>query len=302
MFGLVGAWALENFFIWLPTIVGTYVAPMPNVDDGFLEVWKFFFLNGLFVIEGVFLSQHFLLSTFYRKAPRFSLRDSTKTEQGIVDFFKVMLPAQFGASCVFAYVTHSTLPRESVVSIVELSQIHGVMPRPLQFLLRLFIMRIAVDVSFYLVHWALHRKPIYKSVHAVHHEHIHPTIWTNYHFTMLDLVLEGFLPFAVGLMVLEMAGFVSPLIETNALLAHVMWYEIGSHSGSTAPVLSFLPPLSLLYRSIFGDIDKDNAYFHHCHHVYRLCNYGITQWLDICLGTKKLGALQTHISAVRKKQ
>ena len=39
--GLVSAWALENFFIWLPTIVGTYVAPMPNADDGFLEVWKF---------------------------------------------------------------------------------------------------------------------------------------------------------------------------------------------------------------------------------------------------------------------
>lgn len=79
------------------------------------------------------------------------------------------------------------------------------------------------------------------------------------------------------------------------LAAHVMWFEVASHSGAPIPYLSFCPPLALVYRSLWfqqltglGDPDRHNVLFHHSHHVLRRCNYGITQWLDYLLGTAKL--------------
>ena len=33
--------------------------------------------------------------------------------------------------------------------------------------------------------------------HRTHHEHVSPSLWTNYHFSLADLILEAFAPFAV---------------------------------------------------------------------------------------------------------
>lgn len=283
------SWLLENLCIWVPAILSLACVTPPPVDATFLDIWFFFLQTGFIIVEGNFLCQHVLLNTVYRDAPSLSVRcsDAPVVQQGVFDFFTTMVPAQFIASAGFSFISFMLLPRESVEATLRLTAEHGYMARPLPFLLRLLIVRVTVDIWFYIVHWLLHRKGVYEAIHITHHEHIKPTLWTNYHFSVLDLIFEGFVPFGIALAVLESIGLSSPLIETNALLAHIMHYEIGSHSGTTAPLVSFFPPLSCAYKLFLGDIDRENVLFHHCHHVYRLCNYGITQWVDILLGTKK---------------
>ena len=84
-------------------------------------------------------------------------------------------------------------------------------------------------------------------------------------------------------------------LEEFGLLAHIMWFEVGSHAGKPLPTLSWCPFLSLVYRSRWfceamglPDLDKDSVLFHHSHHVLHRCNYGITQWLDWMVGTRRL--------------
>ena len=98
-----------------------------------------------------------------------------------------------------------------------------------------------------------------------------------------------------ALLLMEAMGWQTSALEEFGLLAHVMWYEIGSHSGKPVPTLSFCPWLALFYRSALfqqmtglGDLDEHNVLFHHSHHVLYRCNYGITPWLDRALGTAKM--------------
>ena len=167
-----------------------------------------------------------------------------------------------------------------------------------QLLARLAVVRVAVDVTFYVFHLALHTKVFFGPLHRRHHEHRSPHVWTNYHFTAVDLFLEGFAPFSVGLAALELLGLRCSRLEYLLLLSHIMWYEIGSHAGKPVPVVSYFPPLSLAYNVFWRVVwrsaspDADNVWFHHCHHVFYTGNYGITPWMDNMLGTIKMPAVR----------
>ena len=65
-------------------------------------------------------------------------------------------------------------------------------------------------------------------------------------------------------------------------------YEIGSHSGKNVPTVTYFPPLTPLYHHLFGNIDARNVEFHERHHNKLHQNYGITQWVDLVVGTHKL--------------
>lgn len=123
-----------------------------------------------------------------------------------------------------------------------------------------------------------------------HHEHFKTRIQTNFHFTVIDLFVEGFVPILVGMSVLSGYGVALSLFEASLIAIYINWYEIGSHSGKEMPTVSYFPPLSCLYNILLPllfdiDIDTGNVQFHETHHNLVRCNYGITQWCDILLGT-----------------
>ena len=77
---------------------------------------------------------------------------------------------------------------------------------PLAFCAKLAIVRTVVDVAFAGGHWLIHRPAVWSSVisHRYHHEHKHPSILTNQHFSVADLFVEAYLPAIVGMLVLEL--------------------------------------------------------------------------------------------------
>jgi sterol desaturase/sphingolipid hydroxylase (fatty acid hydroxylase superfamily) len=185
-------------------------------------------------------------------------------------------------------------------------------------LLPLAVMRLVVDVCFYALHRTIHLRALYGPIHRRHHEHQSPHVWTNYHFTPADLFTEGFAPFGVGLAALEgLVALFGPVaavwlrpsrLVLLLLLSHIMWYEICSHAGKPVPTASVYPPLSLAYngaarlarwpRADGRSPDADNVWFHHCHHVYYNCNYGITPWIDALIGARRPARRPPH--AVRR--
>jgi len=159
--------------------------------------------------------------------------------------------------------------------------------RPLQFVAKFALVRLVADIAFYLVHRVLHTRQLYPYIHKRHHEHKATGIYTNYHFTITDLLLEGFAPVFVSLQTLMLLKVPFSQYEQMLMTCYVQWYEIGSHSGKPMPTLTYLPPLAPLYRLLLGDVDRRNVEFHEAHHALTHCNYGITQWIDVVLGSAK---------------
>lgn len=211
----------------------------------------------------------------------------------IVDFLKVMVPALVVGSAIFTAAVRA-LQADPMLQMRQLSPgdpslagLYGGV-RPLPFLGRLLLLRAIVDVIFYCVHRVLHLRTVYSLLHRKHHEHRSPSLWTNYHFSIVDLLLEAFAPFTVGLIFMHaVCGLYTTQLELYGLLSYIMWFEVGSHCGKSVPTLTAIPPLAPLIRVLFGDIDDHNALFHHSHHVLVFCNYGITQWCDLLMGSAK---------------
>ena len=54
---------------------------------------------------------------------------------------------------------------------------------------------------------------LYGLVHKRHHEHHKPRLETNFHFTVPDLILEGFVPMFVGILFLEAISIPSSQLD-----------------------------------------------------------------------------------------
>ena len=72
------------------------------------------------------------------------------------------------------------------------------------------------------------------------------------------------------------------------LFSHVAWHEAGTHLGKPLPVISMYPPLSILYNLFTNKEGRTAIEFHEVHHNRRHCNYGITQWIDMLMGSRFL--------------
>lgn len=93
---------------------------------------------------------------------------------------------------------------------------------PLQFVAKLAIVRVVVDVLFAGGHWVIHHPSLYHSsliAHKTHHGHNHPSVITNQHFSIADLFVEAYLPAILGLMFLVRGLNIScnPLEEVKGL-------------------------------------------------------------------------------------
>lgn len=158
-----------------------------------------------------------------------------------------------------------------------------------RFLRNFAIFRVVADITFYVAHRTLHEVPwLYRNIHKRHHEHYTTNLTTNFHFTVADLFIESAMPLIVGLGVLRgLLGIKMGRYEIHLFLTYVAWHETGTHLGKPLPTISTYPPLSILYTA-FTNWERDAIEFHEVHHNRRHCNYGITQWIDWLMGSRRL--------------
>lgn len=295
---MVLAWVLETMAIWLPCLFANMI-PDPGFDPSFFELFRYFLIVGTIVIEGDIICAHVVINGCYARVPRYKAGGPAPVATwGSIahEFVSTMAPSiLFGsAATAFGLTQMVALARDDFDRIVALSARPIFPDQASHLLLRLAVVRLAVDVAFYAFHRALHTPMFFGPLHRRHHEHRSPHVWTNYHFTAVDLFVEGFAPFGVGLAALELLGLRCSRLEYLLLLSHIMYYEIGSHAGKPAPVISYFPPFALAYNAFYAVVlgkespDANNVWFHHCHHVFYTGNYGITPWLDAVLGTRKM--------------
>jgi len=236
------------------------------------------------VIEGSIMMQKLLIGWVYKHIPYFSERNEKQSKlplkEATNEWLRCNLPTHLATASFIGLVLMGA-PKDKYERLTKPRRFS--LPK---FLMKLAFVRLVSDVMFYLVHRALHSKRLYH-LHKRHHEHTATALNTNFHFSVPDLFLEGFVPLLSGLAMLGNIGIKSSQLEGSLFTTYIQWYEIGSHSGKPVPTVTLFPPLAPLYRLVLGDVDARNIEFHDKHHVLRNCNYGITQWLDYLLGTVK---------------
>ena len=138
---------------------------------------------------------------------------------------------------------------------------------PVWFVLLFPLLTFCQSAHFFVIHRALHWKPLYRWVHAVHHRNISPTSWSG-------LSMH---PFEHLLYFSTMAFFfVLPSHPVHMLF--LFFFQLlaapSGHSGFEAVSIAGRRVLSL------------DTFFHHLHHRYFECNYGsgefpLDRWLEM---------------------
>ena len=194
----------------------------------------------------------------------------------------------FGSSLISAIICFVVDDKKAAV----LQKVNARPFRVLPFIGKLAVIRAIVDVSFYGIHRLLHTRPLYGALHKYHHTHYTTALPTNFHFTATDLLLEAFVPLFIGMRFVEgVLGMPSSMLEVYLFTGYIQWFEIASHSGKEVPTVSYFPPLAPIYAheaALGPECDARNVAFHDQHHGLVRCNYGITQWMDMLLGTRRM--------------
>jgi len=274
------AWFLENFAIIGVTVFSMSILPPPrqtalgvlavSLPTHFLQVWLSMAVMGV-VTHGI-----------YSHVPRFGEtgRPKTTLRYLIWDFMR----SNFATSCGTVGPIAAIVAQQPARMFAHANPAK-VKISPLGFMVKLAIVRVCVDVGFYLGHRALHHRSLYW-VHRYHHSHYKPVIGTNFHFSPLDLLIEASLPVAFGLVTLDAIGLYSTTFEKSLLVGYIGWHEQGSHCAKPLPAVTYFPPFAPLYQLLLGPVDKHNVRHHDVHHSLLNCNYGITIWPDIVMGTR----------------
>jgi len=151
----------------------------------------------------------------------------------------------------------------------------------MKFIRNFAIFRIVLDIAFYLGHRALHvNEKVYQMIHKRHHEFYSTNIRANWHFSAPDLFIESALPIGLGIAFLRLLGIKLGRFEIHLMQDYVAFHESGTHFNKPVKLISEHPILSILYDSIFPQIDARAIEFHETHHNRRDVNFGITPWLE----------------------
>lgn len=273
------SWLLENGSVALVACIRAWLGE-PDRADGLVRMIIKNALGGLIIVELPVALQMFLSEVVFKHVPWFNESERPKAFS-LRSWLQANLPVHLIGGFAFAKIL-MLLPDQDYEKLLKS---RAAPFRLFPFLGKLFVVRFVADIVFYLVHRALHTKLLY-FLHKRHHQHKATGLPTNFHFSTVDLILEGFLPLFSGILAVEQGlGLESSYIEIALFAAYTQWYEIGSHLGKPAPIVSYYPPIAPLYNALLGDIDRNNVQFHETHHNKVRCNYGITQWIDFLFGT-----------------
>jgi sterol desaturase/sphingolipid hydroxylase (fatty acid hydroxylase superfamily) len=290
----VACWFVENGMVWFSAFTRMKLFG-PAVDAHARSArW----VNVLRSLAGTIFSERLLLlsqyivvhsSLFYGHIQPFNKGEShTTSKWALTDYVSEWLHTSVSSEMILSSLVWLVRPQPNVVQPRWSLRAELRTFSPLAFCAKLAVVRVVSDLLFWLGHYCIHQKGLYIPIHKRHHEHHHPHVLTNQHFTIVDLFIEAYLPLVFGLATLVAAGVrVSPF-ESSLLAGHISWLEACSHSGKPMPCSSLLAPLSPLYNEWLGfDWDRRNVEFHHSHHQILKCNYSITQWPDHLFGTTK---------------
>mmetsp|Transcript_8956 Transcript_8956/g.10272 ORF Transcript_8956/g.10272 Transcript_8956/m.10272 type:complete len:337 (+) Transcript_8956:404-1414(+) len=155
---------------------------------------------------------------------------------------------------------------------------------PFRFLFMLGWSRVVTDLFFWIGHYIIHRREAY-FIHKKHHEHNKTKLWTNYNFSIPDLIIEAYIPMGVAFFTLPLLHkrFTPSHTDLVLLSAYVGGLEVTSHAGKAIPISSIFPPFSPLLTYW----DDWNVWFHETHHNRLKCNYSITPYWDHIFGTAR---------------
>jgi sterol desaturase/sphingolipid hydroxylase (fatty acid hydroxylase superfamily) len=125
------------------------------------------------------------------------------------------------------------------------------------------------EFHFYWIHRLIHWKPLYKTVHYLHHKNVNPGPWSG----LAMHPIEHILYFSVVLIHLVVPSHPIHLLFNSQ---HTALTPAAGHHGFEGPVLKGKLPTG--------------SYFHYLHHRYFECNYGeATLPLDQLFGTFRDG-------------
>eukprot|EP00747_Dinoflagellata_sp_TGD_P170379 gnl/TRDRNA2_/TRDRNA2_201791_c0_seq1.p1 gnl/TRDRNA2_/TRDRNA2_201791_c0~~gnl/TRDRNA2_/TRDRNA2_201791_c0_seq1.p1 ORF type:complete len:373 (+),score=25.11 gnl/TRDRNA2_/TRDRNA2_201791_c0_seq1:61-1179(+) len=263
-------WMVENV-----CIIGTaFVAFAMNSSGSVMSAY----LSTLFQVWTSLAIQGVLTNVVYSHIPYFSGGARPKQSLGLLirDYVRTNWLVD-AVSTSLKFFIPKMLSRRLVPTSEKFS--------PLAFIAKLAVMRVSVDIGFWLGHRALHHRSLYW-MHRRHHEHHKPVLATNYHFHPVDLFIEAGFPILLGYTHLLLLGCPSSMLELHLFAGYIGWHEVGSHCGKPVPTISYFPPLAPLYQLILGDVDRNNVQHHDIHHARLNCNYSIVIWPDVVMGTR----------------
>lgn len=147
---------------------------------------------------------------------------------------------------------------------------------PVWFALLLFAAPVIHALHFYFVHRLLHWKPLYRSVHSVHHLNVEIGPWSGLAMHPVEQLL-----------------YFSTVVVQWLLAAHPLNALFQIHIAAFSPALGHSGFEKLMIGRRLG-VDSGN-YFHYLHHKYFECNYGGSLApLDKLFGTFHDGSDAAH--------
>lgn len=275
------AWIIENSCVVATTALGCLVLPAPRQGSFRSSFW--YALWGPTVqVWLIMAAQKILTDGVYSHIPEFT--SPSRLRPPFFQYVKEYLLCNAPVDLVNAIMLGSSIGAFDVKKYQDAFHRQWAFS-PWAFLKKLAVARFIVDLSFWAGHRVLHLPSVY-FLHRRHHGHFRPTLITNFHFAPLDLWVEGAMPLLNALILFDSCGTRFGRFELDLLIGYIVWHLTGSHAGKPVPTVTFFPPLAPLYQLLLGPVDRDNIKHHDVHHARLNCNYGITIWPDILMGTR----------------
>lgn len=300
----LSAWVLENSCVAGISAVSCMTIPSP-VHQNYLSAVRTIFLGSFLQVWGTIFSQSILCRYVYAHVPTFNDPNrpnpklSVEETKSWKEFFK-----EFCQCNLYVDMFNSVALGSSITAMTKQQFTKAWLERgfdPLGFLLKFTISRLCVDVGFWVGHRILHHPKVYW-LHKRHHEHKQPSLMTNYHFAPVDLWIEGVFPAVLGMIALDVLQMPLNRFELSLLGTYIVWHESGSHCGKPVPTVTYFPPLAPLYQLLLGPVDLGNVKHHDLHHQFFDCNYGITVWPDMLMGTRVSAADQQKLMDAKRQK
>lgn len=279
---ILKAWLLENGIIGAFAMTSTQL--FPPRDKQFKKMVAHHVARSMMVTEGTWIIMSLLVKHVYNWVPYFApteRRPHPSWQEFLQAWVRLMIPLRALGAANDAQDLQSTNDEEYHLVM------HGLKSQGLvSFLFQFAVVRSLHDLGFYLGHYLIHQPLVYGWIHKRHHEHKEPSVLTNNHFWILDLIIESGFSLAaamLGVGLFRRAGFRLSNLELNYIVSSLLWYQNGSHAGKPLPCVTVFPPLSFIPH--IDQILGGGTAHHHEHHRHLQSNYSISAWPDRAFGT-----------------